>query len=455
MKHYIIYIIMCAMLLASCGIYGKYKPVASSEVDSRLYGAVESSDTASLALTSWRMLFADTCLQRLIDSCLAHNVDMRAARLRTETAQASLTAARLSYLPSLTLTPYGGVTRYKDWPAGKVYELPVTASWQVDLFGQLLNGHRSSRALRDQMQEVQQAVQAGLVAGVANLYYTLAMLDEQLQIARTTEQAWQGSVKSIRALMEAGYANQAAVSQLEAAWLGVQTSVVELEQSRNEVSNALSLLLMEPAGTFTDLHPDLVTLDVDLQVGVPCQLLSLRPDVRAAEAALRQSFYANQSATAAFFPVLNLSGKLGWTNTTGSEIIDPGFSVRQAVVSLVQPLFANGRLRAQKRAARNELEIASLTFSNTLLSAGNEVNNYLDAAQKARQKRQLYQLQVEALQRAYDATQLTMEYGNTTYLEVLTAQQSLLSAQLGQVANRFSETQAIINLYTALGGGVR
>ena len=458
MKQHLFIIAALCSLLSSCGIYSSYQAKTDSDVRPDLYGSVELGDSASsLGNVQWRELFTDPQLQALIDTCLAHNVDMRTAHLHIDEANAGLTAAKLSYLPSLAFTPNGVLTKYglDGATTGKVYTLPLTAQWQVDIFGQLRNQHMEQKATRDMLIDVEQAVKTGLIGGVANVYYTFAMLDEQIRIAQETEQTWQQSVKTMKALMNAGMANQAAVSQMEAAWYGVQSQVLSLQQSRNEVCNALSLLLNEPAGSRTSLHPALDSFHAPavLNVGIPCQLLHNRPDVRAAENQLRAACYADKAATSAFFPQLNLTGTFGWTNTTGSAIINPAFTIAQLVGSLVQPIFAKGGLRAQKIAAKDELEIASMNFEHKLLESGTEVNNHLDACQKARQNIDLYQQQVDALQKAYRATQLTMQHGNTTYLEVLTAQQSLLGAQLGQVANRFTEIQSVIDLYTALGGG--
>ena len=450
--------------LSSCGIYNSYQPKTEADVRTDLYGAMDGGSSAistadtSFAALSWRELFIDPQLQALIDTCLRHNADIETARLHVDQANAGLSAARLSYLPSIAFAPNGVLTKYglDGATTAKAYTLPLQAQWQIDAFGLLRNQHREKKAVRDMMLDVQQATTTALIGGVANTYYTLAMLDEQIRIARETSQNWSETVRTIRTLMQAGMANQAAVSQLEAAQHGVDVQLLSLEQSRNEVCNALSLLLNEPAGSRKDLHPQLggFIMPETLGIGLPCRLLYARPDVRAAEANLRAACYANKAASSAFFPQLNLTGTFGWTNTTGSAIINPAFTITQLVGSLVQPIFAHGGLIAQKRAAKDELEIARIAFEHKLLEAGTEVCNHLDACLKARNKSRLFAEQVAALETASRATQLTMEHGTATYLDVLTARQSLLSAQLGQVANRFAEIQATIDLFTALGGDV-
>lgn len=182
-------------------------------------------------------------------------------------------------------------------------------------------------------------------------------------------------------------------------------------------------------------------------------MLSCRPDVRSAERTLEAAFYGTNAARSAFYPSITLGGSAGWTNSAGSMIVNPGKFLASAVGSLTQPLFARGQVIAQYRIARAQQEEASLAFQQTLLNAGSEVNDALTAWQTSRSKSELLDKQVASLQTAARSTSLLMEHGNTTYLEVLTARQNLLSAQLSQTANQFSEIQSLINLYKALGGG--
>ena len=181
--------------------------------------------------------------------------------------------------------------------------------------------------------------------------------------------------------------------------------------------------------------------------------MSNRPDVRAAERSLEQAFYATNQARAAFYPSIVLSGSAGWTNSAGSMIVNPGKFLASAVGSLTQPLFNKGQIMAQYRIAKAQQEEARLAFQQALLNAGSEVNNALTQVQVARGKTELRARQITSLETTVRSTRLLMQHGTSTYLEVLTAQQGLLSAQLTQVADRFDEIQGIINLYQALGGG--
>lgn len=440
------------VLLSSCGIYSKYKP--ETTVPDNLYGeGIETADTAGIGDRDWHELFSDPKLQALIEQGLQNNTDYQSAQLRVKEAEAALMSARLAFLPSFALSPQGTVSSFDTRKATQTYSLPVTASWELDIFGRMHNAKLQAKAVYAQSEDYRQAVRTQLVAGIANSYYTLLMLDEQLAITRETEEAWRETVSSTRALMNAGMADEAAVSQMEATYYQVQASALDLKEQINQVENSLALLLAETPRYFERGTLDEQQFPEDLSVGVPVQMLSNRPDVRSAERSLEAAFYGTNQARASFYPSVVLSGSAGWTNSAGAMIVNPGKFLASAVGSLTQPLFNRGQVIAQYRIAQAQQEEASLAFQQTLLNAGNEVNDALVAYQTSREKTILFDKQIVSLEKALKSTSLLMEHGTSTYLEVLTARQSLLSAQLSQTANRFSEIQSVVNLYHALGGG--
>lgn len=448
----IIVLTTATALLSSCGIYTKYQPAETTP--DNLYGEeVAVDDTTNFGNVNWRELFTDPQLQALIEQGLQNNTDLRSAQLQIEEAEAALMSAKLAFLPSFALSPQGTISSFDGGKATKTYTLPVTASWELDIFGRLRNAKQQAKALYAQSKDYQQAVRTQLIAGIANVYYTLLMLDEQLAISQQTEEAWKETVASTRALMDAGLANEAATSQMEAAYYSVQTSILDLKEQINQVENSLALLLAETPRRYERGKLADQRLPEDVAVGVPMQMLSNRPDVRAAERSLEQAFYATNQARAAFYPSIVLSGSAGWTNSAGSMIVNPGKFLVSAVGSLTQPLFNKGQIMAQYRIAKAQQEEASLSFQQALLNAGSEVNDALVACQTSKAKTLLFEKQIQSLEKALESTSLLMEHGTTTYLEVLTARQSLLSAQLSQTANRFTEIQSVINLYQALGGG--
>lgn len=470
MKKEIITLALAAFTLSGCGIYTKYKPATT--VPEELFGAeVAAADTtANLAALNWQELFTDRYLQALIERGLRNNTDLQSAHWRVEEARASLSAARLAYLPSFALSPQGTVSSFDKGKAVQTYSLPVTAAWEIDIFGRLTNAKRRAKALYSQSQEYEQAIKTQLIANMANAYYTLLMLDAQLAISKETEVKWKESVRTMKALKEAGQGNEAGLAQTEATYYSIRTAVCDLEQQISQVENSICLMLGETPQTVQRdnfarslLAPDDASyentasghplLSERLSVGIPLHLLANRPDVRSAELGLAQAFYATNEARASFYPSITLSGSGGWTNDAGALILNPGKLVASAVGSLTQPLFGRGQNLARLRIAKAQQEEARLAFTQTLLNAGAEVNDALKQNQTARDKADLYTRQIGSLETAVRSTQLLMQHGSSNYLEVLTAQQTLLNARLTQVGNRFQEVQSVINLYQALGGG--
>ncbi len=445
--------IFCATL-TGCHIYRAYERPESVNVSDSLYRQpVAGEDTASLASLSWKELFTDPQLQQLIETGLNNNTDLSIARLKVKEAEALLMTSRLSYLPSISLTPQGTLTSADGNKASKTYNLAASADWEIDLFGKLLNSKRGAQAALEQSEAYRQAVQTQLVATIANSYYTLLMLDEQLDISRRTAQTWDESVRTMKALKRAGQTTEMAVAQTEAGKLAVDASVLSVERQINEMENSLSTLLglspqaIERSTLKEQQFPD------TLSTGVPLQLLSRRPDVRQCEAQLAVAYYATNSARSAFYPSITLSGSAGWTNATGTTVTNPGQWLLTAVGSLVQPLFNRGKNIANLKIAKAQQEEALLTFRQSLLDASAEVNDALVQWQTARQRIRLDEQQVAALRSALRSSELLMQHSSQNYLEVLTARQSLLQAELDTTTDRFDEIQGVINLYHALGGG--
>ena len=453
MKNNIILLSVATLsLLSGCGIYTSYKPETS--VPDNLFGdEAMATDTTSIGSLDWRELFTDPQLQTLIEKGLENNTDMRTAHLRVQEAEAALMTSRLAYLPALNLNPQGTISSFDGSKAAKSYQLAVAASWEIDIFGRLTNAKRSAQAALEQTKAYKQAVRTQLIATVANSYYTLLLLDKQLVISERTASLWKENVQAMRALKKAGLADEAAVSQSEANSLSVEASLLTLRQQINEMENSLSNLLGEVPHRMKRGELDRQEFPQTLSAGVPLSLLNNRPDVRQAEYSLAQAFYATNGARSAFYPNITLSGVAGWTNNGTGIITNPGGWLLQAIGSLTQPLFNKGANIAQLKIAKAQQEEASFAFQQSLLNAGSEVNNALTQWQTARGRIQLADQQITALQKAVKSTQLLMQHGNTTYLEVLTAQQGLLQAELSQVADRFDEIQGVINLYHALGGG--
>ena len=452
MKRAII-LIMAASLFTACGIY---KPYTRPDVRTgNLYGAEYSTtDTASVADFGWRGLFADERLQRLIDTALVHNTDLQVAQLRITEAEATLKAARLAYLPSFNFAPLGNVSSFDGAKAAWTYSVPVTASWEVDIFNRLTNAKRRSRAALLQSEAYRDAVRTQLIANVADYYYQLLGLDARMAVTEQAVERYREQVRVMRALKAAGDANDAGIAQTEATLHATETTLYDLQYSIRQTENSLALLLGDTPHAIERTTLDVQSAPEELAVGVPLQLLSRRPDIRQSEQALVQAFYATAEARAALYPSLTLSGSAGWTNSAGSIVANPGKLLLSAAGSLLQPIFNAGQNRARVKIAKAQQEEARLAFQQALLNAGADVNNALTQVQTARAKTDSRSKQLRSLERAVESTQLLMRHGSTTYLEVLTAQQTLLSAQLSAIADRLSELQGVVSLYHALGGGI-
>lgn len=445
-----ILIVCLAAAMTSCGIYKNYQ--RPDVVTDGLYGTAETADSTTLGDISWQEMFTDPQLQALIDLALTNNTDLQSAQWRVKEAEATLKSARLAYLPSFNFAPQGTISSFDNGAASKTYSIPVTASWQIDIFGGLTNAKRKAKALYLQSREYQQAVRTQLIASVANLYYTLLMLDSQYEVTKETAAKWEESVRTMREMKAAGMTNEAGVAQYEGSYYGIVASLNDIEYSIRETENSLCSVLGEVPHEIVRGRLDEQQLPDNLAVGVPVQMLSNRPDIRQAEYSLMQSFYATNAARSALYPSITLSGSAGWTNNAG-VITNPGKLLLSVAGSLLQPIFNANANRANLKIAKAQQEESKLAFQQALLNAGAEVNNALTQCQTARAKTDLRIKQIEAMERAVESTELLMQHSSTTYLEVLTAQQSLLSAQLSQIADQFDEIQGVVNLYQALGGG--
>lgn len=458
MKRIIICLSAITVSLQGCGVYQKYSK--TTEVDKNLFGGeyvneYAAVDTASsIATLSWREFFTDPQLRNLIDSALVRNTDLRTAGLRVEQASAALSAARLAYLPSVSLTGDGTLSRW-DGQDSKTYNLGGNASWELDIFGRVRNAKMEARSALESSQAYEQAVKTSLIATVASTYYSLLMLDERLAINERTLDNWTKTVSAMSSLMKAGYYNKTAVLQAEANRMALEQAVLSVRQSIAETEKSMCSLLAITPDSIERGTLDGQSFPQELSVGLPASLLANRPDVRQAEASLAKAFYAVGSARSAFYPSLTLSGSAGWTNNGGGVEVNPGNLLMNMAGSLVQPLFNRGTNVANLKIAKAEQEAALLAFNQKLLDAGAEVNNSLTSWQTARKRLEIGEKRIESLQETVQKTERLMKHSSVNYLEVLTAQQSLLAAEEEQAQDRFEEIRSVISLYQALGGGWR
>ena len=447
-----------SLLMTSCGIYNKYE---RSDVNTTgLVRDVQSttdtlavSDTTSFGNLPWREVFTDPQLQALIEQGIANNTNMLNAALNVKMVEDQLMVAKLAFVPSFTFSPQGTIASWDGNPATKTYSLPVAASWNVDLFGNLLNQKRSAQMALLATKDYQLVVQTKVVSNIANLYYTLLMLDKQLQVvndmSKLTEETW--NIMKIQ--KDLGRVKETSVQSAEANMYSVKAQAADLSRQIRETENSLSLLLGQQAQTIARGTFEGQSLPTNLSTGVGIQLLANRPDVHYAEMSLAQCFYDVNTARSKFYPSITISGTGAFTNNGGVGIVNPGKWLLSAVGSLVQPIFAHGQIVAGLKVAKAKQEQAFNTWQNAVLSAGSEVSNALVLYNTSNEKSELEAKQVESLKKNVEYNKMLFNDGSATYLEVITAQQSLLNAELSKVADDFYKMQAVVNLYYALGGG--
>ena len=458
-KNKIIALASVAVLLNSCGLYNKYE-----RPDVNTKGLVRDvvadndtlavTDTASFGNLPWRSVFTDPQLQQHIEYALAHNTNLLNAALNVKMVEAQLISAKLAFVPAFSFTPQGTIASWDGGKASQTYSLPVNASWSIDLFGNLLSLKRSAQMSLLATKDYQLVVKTKLIAGVANSYYTLLMLDKQLEVVNDMERLTKETWETMKFLKDnkVGY-RSTSVQSAEANYYSVQAQKADLKRQIREVENSLSLLLGQQAQAISRGKLDEQSLPTNFSTGIALQMLNNRPDVHYAEMSLAQCFYNVENARSKFYPSITISGSGAFTNSSGMGIVNPGKWLLSAVGSLVQPIFQNGRLIAGLKVAKAQQEQAYNTWQQAVLSAGSEVSNALVLYNTSEEKSNIEAKQIEVLKKNVEDTKNLMASSGSTYLEVITAQQSLLNVELSKIVDDFNKMQAVVNLYYALGGG--
>lgn len=456
MKRFFSYIICLVALtgLTGCHIYNKYQlPEGNAVVGDYAHSLREVPDSMALPSLGWEKVFTDPQLQTLIRAALANNKDLQNARLNIDIAQAQLKGAKLSYFPSLAFTPNGGSASYGGSHMNWTYQLPLSAQWEIDIFGKILNAKRQARTALEQSEDYAQAVRSQIVCGVATTYYSVVLLKQQLELTTRTADIWKDQVHTMELMKEAGSTNEAAVVQSRANYYNILSTIPDLEQQIQLMQTTLSLLVNTYPQNW-DVNGSLdFSLPVEVKDGMTLNYLAARPDVRAAERAFASAYYATNSARAAFYPSLVISGTGGFTNLLGSLITNPGKWFIQVAGSLTAPIFSRGQNIARLEAAKAQQQQALNSFQYAVLGAAADVSDAMVKINKNAEKGELVGKQIQELEKAVEYTQTLFMVGRGTYLELLTARSSLLSAQLSGLACRHARVSALISLYQAVGGG--
>ena len=446
------------LLLASCGLYNKYeRPEVNTQGLVRdtlsLTDTLAVNDTTSFGNLPWRSVFTDPQLQALIQQGLDNNVDLLNAALSVKMIEAQLACAKLAFLPSIALTPQGTLSSFDGSKTTKSYQLPISASWNVDLFGNILSQKRSAQMQLLQAKDYQLAVKTNIITGVANLYYTLLMLDRQLEILTDMEGLTKETWDMMALQMKYGRARSTSVQSAEASYYSVQSQITDMKRQIREVENSLSLLLCQPGQTISRGKLSDQSLPSEFSTGIALQMLNNRPDVHAAEMSLAACYHNVQTARSRFYPSINITGSGIFTNSMGTQTFNPGKWLLSAIGSLTQPIFANGQLVAGLKVAKAQQEQAFNNWQNAIYKAGNEVSNALVSYNSYDERSRLEQKQTELYRQNVEDTRQLYKSSGTSYLEVISAQANLLNAEITKVSDDFYKMQAVVSLYSALGGG--
>ena len=411
------------------------------------------TDTTSFGNLPWRSVFTDPQLQTLIQQGLDNNVDLLNAALSVKMIEAQLACAKLAFLPSVAFTPQGTLSSFDGSKTTKSYQLPILASWNVDLFGNILSVKRSAQMQLLQAKDYQLAVKTNIITGVANLYYTLLMLDRQLEILTDMEGLTKETWDMMALQMKYGRARSTSVQSAEASYYSVQSQITDMKRQIREVENSLSLLLCQPGQTISRGKLSDQSLPSEFSTGIALQMLNNRPDVHAAEMSLAACYHNVQTARSRFYPSINITGSGIFTNSMGTQTFNPGKWLLSAIGSLTQPIFANGQLVAGLKVAKAQQEQAFNNWQNAIYKAGNEVSNALVSYNSYDERSRLEQKQTELYRQNVEDTRQLYKSSGTSYLEVISAQANLLNAEITKVSDDFYKMQAVVSLYSALGGG--
>lgn len=453
---YVCLILFAGVMITSCKVTQSYQqPVVNTD---SLFRGVNTTDTNTIATLHWREIFTDTSLQRLIAEGIAHNPNLQIAYKRIEQSQAYFLQSSAALLPALNAN--AGVTASKfSKTQGQgldntvQYQLGLSSSWEADIWGKLGSSKRADFANLLQTESAAKAIQTNLVASVANYYYLLLALDQQLAITRQTVNNWDTTVQTMKALKEAARVTEAAVVQSEAQRYAAEVTIPDLKQHIKETENALSILIgSPPSGISRQAIEDEHQITV-LQTGVPAQLLANRPDVQQAEQNFRYYFELTNVARTYFYPSLNITGSAGLNAFSPADLFRPGALAASIGAGLMQPVFNRRSNRTRLEVSKSQQEEALINFQNTLLIAGQEVSDAMSMYQTAMEKMSIRANQLNALQKSVEYTSELLRNGFANYIEVITARQSLLQVELGTVNDRLQQLQAVVNLYRALGGG--
>ncbi len=449
MKH-ILLLASLALEFTSCGIYTNYKsqPIATKN----LLREELHADTSAREIPRWEDLFIDPQLQQYIRTALEKNANLAVAHLQLDEAKATLFGAKLAFLPSANLSRGGGLSGSFDGSSPKgVGNIAADVSWTLDIFNQKNNQRKAALASLEEREAYTHAVQTQLIATIAQLYYTLEILDAKLAATEKMIVSWQQSVATQEALFQAGQGQRSNINQAKASQLQAEITRNELKLQIQKIENSLCALLGQRASSIVRGMWGHFVVPEKFSIGLPMAILANRPDVQRAEAMLKHAFYNANAARSALFPSLTLSGSLGWTTSAGVALLNPSTLVWQAAANILTPLLNRSQITTNALIAETKQEEAKIQYLQTILEAGNEINNILADLQNTRTTMLLQQEQIQLLEQTVSDSEAQMQYGTGNYLQIILARQALLSAELARYTTAYKELESYIKLCAAIG----
>lgn len=453
---------LLGLTLQSCIVAKKYdRPEVTKE---EAYRGSNTNDTLSMATMPWKDLFTDQVLIQHIETGLANNLDMQIAIENILAAQAYMQQSKWGYAPTINLNAnYSHSVLSKNGAQGIAfgntrvkndqYELSGQAAWELDIWGKIRSNKRAFTASYLQTVAVQQAIKTQLISTISTTYYQLLALDKQRDITERTINNREKSLETILALKEAGQVTEVAVKQTQAQLLNAQALLVDLENNIKQTENTFSILLAQSPGEIERTSLDQQKVDVNLAVGVPIQLLSNRPDVKAAEYGLINAFEMTNVARANFYPALRLTGNGGLQSMNFDQLFNTNSLFANIIGGLTQPLLNGRQVRTQHQVAQRKRQQAYLNYKKAVLTASKEVSDALYAFESSSKKLGIKRQEYEAYQLATSYSEELLVQGMATYLDVLTAQESALNAELNYINTEITKLSSVVQLYRALGGG--
>ncbi|WP_189663011.1 efflux transporter outer membrane subunit [Polaribacter sp. IC073] len=453
-----------AFTLQSCFVAKEYARPEITETENLYRTDNLPSDSISMADVSWKTLFTDTYLQQYIDEGLQNNMDIRIAIQQIVAAEAYAKQGKAGYLPSVNI---GANVTHQELSKNSQFgafltntstdQFDVTAnlSWEADIWGKIRSNKRATQAAFLQSVAGHQAVKTQLISSIAATYYSILALDAQLEVTKKSIETRKTGVETIKALKDAGLTNQVAVDQNIAQYNNAKSLEVDLEVALFKAENTLSILLGKTPQQMKRSSLDTQTINSDMKLGVSSQLLRNRPDVMAAEYGLISAFELTNVAKSNLYPSFKLTASGGLQSLELDQLFNANSLFANIVGGLTQPLFNQRKLKTQKEVAIAQQEQALLRFKKTLLVAGNEVSNALYAYSSENRKFQFLKNEVEALRKAAENSEELLKNGYATYLDLLTARQSALSVEIKVIGSKLQQLQSVVNLYEALGGGLK